>query len=96
MGFIFAVHVPIAGLALILGLLIIFSPIHIAFLEMVIDPVCTLVFEVENEEEDLMRRPAPTTSETIVLVAAHHLELSCRACWRWRLGQAKLPRGSGR
>ena len=46
MGFIFAVHVPIAGLALILGLLIIFSPIHIAFLEMVIDPVCTLVFAV--------------------------------------------------
>lgn len=47
MGFIFAVHVPIAGLALlplILGLPLIFSPIHIAFLEMIIDPVCTLVF----------------------------------------------------
>lgn len=60
MGFIFAVHVPIAGLALlplILGLPIIFSPIHIAFLEMVIDPVCTLVFEAETEEEDVMRRP---------------------------------------
>jgi P-type Ca2+ transporter type 2C len=40
-GFIFAVHVPIARLALlplIFGLPIIFSPIHIAFLEMVIDP----------------------------------------------------------
>lgn len=63
MGFIFAVHVPIAGLALlplILGLPIIFSPIHIAFLEMVIDPVCTLVFEAETEEEDVMRRsPRP-------------------------------------
>jgi P-type Ca2+ transporter type 2C len=60
MGFIFAVHVPIAGLALlplILGLPIIFSPIHIAFLEMVIDPVCSLVFEAETEEDDVMRRP---------------------------------------
>ena len=44
MGFIFAVHVPIAGLALlplVFGLPIIFGPIHIAFLEMVIDPVCS-------------------------------------------------------
>jgi Ca2+-transporting ATPase len=60
MAFIFAVHVPIAGLALlplILGLPIIFSPIHIAFLEMIIDPVCTLVFEAEQGEEDVMRRP---------------------------------------
>jgi Ca2+-transporting ATPase len=60
MAFIFAVHVPIAGLALlplIFGLPIIFSPIHIAFLEMVIDPVCTLVFEAETEEDDIMRRP---------------------------------------
>jgi len=63
MGFIFAVHVPVAGLALlplILGLPIIFGPIHIALLEMVIDPVCTLVFEAESEEEDVMRRsPRP-------------------------------------
>jgi Ca2+-transporting ATPase len=60
MAFIFAVHVPIAGLALlplILGLPIVLSPIHIAFLEMVIDPVCTLVFEAEAEEDDVMRRP---------------------------------------
>jgi hypothetical protein len=68
MGFIFAVHVPIAGLALlplILGLPIIFSPIHIAFLEMVIDPVCTLVFEAETEEEDVMRRPPRPPSEPL-------------------------------
>jgi Ca2+-transporting ATPase len=66
MGFIFAVHVPIAGLALlplILGLPIIFSPIHI--LEMVIDPVCTLVFEAETEEEDVMRRPPRPPSEPL-------------------------------
>jgi Ca2+-transporting ATPase len=60
MGFIFAVHVPIAGLALLpllLGLPILLGPMHIAFLEMVIDPVCTLVFEAETEEDDVMRRP---------------------------------------
>jgi Ca2+-transporting ATPase len=66
MGFIFAVHVPIAGLALLplaFGLPIIFSPIHIAFLQMVIDPVCTLVFEAEIDERDVMLRPprAPDT-----------------------------------
>ncbi|MGY3332332.1 Ca2+-transporting ATPase [Mesorhizobium sp. USDA 4775] len=60
MGFIFAVHVPIAGLSLLpllFGLPILFGPIHIAFLEMVIDPVCSLVFEAESEEDDVMRRP---------------------------------------
>ena len=59
MGFIFAVHVPIAGLALLplsFGLPILFGPVHIALLEMVIDPVCSLVFEAESDEEDIMRR----------------------------------------
>jgi len=59
MAFIFAVHVPIAGLALLpllLGLPILFGPIHIALLEMVIDPVCALVFEAERAETDVMRR----------------------------------------
>lgn len=68
MGFIFAVHVPIAGLALLplaFGFPIIFSPIHIAFLEMVIDPVCTLVFEAEGEEEDVMRRPPRPPSDPL-------------------------------
>ncbi len=65
MAFIFAVHVPIAGLALlplVLGLPILFGPIHIALLEMVIDPVCALVFEAERKEADIMkRRPRPPT-----------------------------------
>ncbi len=60
MGYIVAVHVPIAGLALlplVFGTPIVLAPIHIAFLEMVIDPVCSVVFEAEAEERDLMRRP---------------------------------------
>jgi P-type Ca2+ transporter type 2C len=60
MAYILAVHVPIAGLALIpllFGLPLLFWPLHIAFLEMVIDPVCSIVFEAEGEEADTMRRP---------------------------------------
>ena len=60
MAYILAVHVPIAGLALLpllFGLPLVFWPLHIAFLEMVIDPVCSIVFEAEGEEEDTMRRP---------------------------------------
>ncbi len=68
MGFIFAVHVPIAGLALLplaFGLPVIFSPIHIAFLEMIIDPVCSLVFEAETEEKDVMDRPPRPPDEPL-------------------------------
>ncbi len=68
MGFIFAVHVPIAGLALlplIFGLPIILSPIHIAFLEMVIDPVCALAFEAETDEEDVMQRKPRAPDEPL-------------------------------
>ena len=68
MSFILAVHVPIAGLALvplIFGLPILFGPMHIAFLEMVIDPVCSLVFEAETEEADVMRRPPRQPDEPL-------------------------------
>ena len=68
MGFIFAVHVPIAGLALLplaFGLPILFGPIHIAFLQMVIDPVCALVFEAETEEDDVMRRQPRASDEPL-------------------------------
>lgn len=68
MAFIFAVHVPIAGLALLplfFGLPILFGPIHIALLEMVIDPVCALVFEAEREEDDIMRRRPRDPAEAL-------------------------------
>src|SRR5579883_1992340 len=60
MAYILAIHVPIAGLALIpllFGLPLIFWPLHIAFLELVIDPMCSIVFEAEGEESEIMRRP---------------------------------------
>jgi Ca2+-transporting ATPase len=68
MSFILAVHVPIAGLALmplLFGMPILFGPVHIAFLEMVIDPVCSLVFEAETEEDGIMTRPPRPPEEPL-------------------------------
>jgi Ca2+-transporting ATPase len=60
MAFVFAVHIPIAGLTLIpalfLGAPILLMPLHIAFLELVIDPACTLIFEGESAEKNIMHR----------------------------------------
>ena len=69
MAYIVAVHVPIAGLALLpllFGFPLILTPIHIAFLEMVIDPACSIVFEAEPEESDLMRRPPRSPGSRIL------------------------------
>lgn len=60
LSYIFAIHVPIAGLAvipLLVGWPIVFFPVHILFLEFVIDPICSIVFEAEPEGEDIMHRP---------------------------------------
>ncbi len=68
MAYIVAIHVPIAGLALIpllFGLPLIFWPLHIAFLELVIDPMCSIVFEAEGEEGDVMRRPPRDPEEPL-------------------------------
>lgn len=68
MAFIFAVHVPIAGFALLpllTGMPILFTPIHIALLEMIIDPVCAFVFEAEEAEPDSMQRPPRPPSERL-------------------------------
>lgn len=67
--FIFAVHLPIAGLAivpLLTGWPLILGPVHIALLEMVIDPVCSLVFEAEPAEADVLdRKPRPQDSRLV-------------------------------
>ncbi len=60
MSYILAVHVPIAGMALLpvlLGWPTVLFPLHIAFLELVIDPACSMVFENEPSEADAMQRP---------------------------------------
>jgi len=59
-AYIFAIHVPIAGMSLIPVLLkwpLVLLPVHIVFLELIIDPACSVVFEAEPEEADTMRKP---------------------------------------
>ena len=63
-----AIHVPIAGLALIpivLGLPQLLFPMHVVFLELVIDPICTMVFEAEPGGEGAMRRPPRRRDEAL-------------------------------
>ncbi|HEX8964580.1 MAG TPA: cation-translocating P-type ATPase [Rhodocyclaceae bacterium] len=72
-----AVHVPIIGLTLLpllFGLPPILAPIHIAFLELVIDPACSVVFEAEPGAAGLMRQPPRDPAEQ--LVAGRHIATS--------------------
>ena len=63
--FVFAVHVPIIGLALVPTLLhwpVLLLPVHIVLLELLIDPACSIVFEAEAEDSDTMARaPRPVS-----------------------------------
>ena len=59
-AYLFAVHLPIAGLALVPALLgwpLLLAPIHIVLLELLIDPTCSIVFEVEPPAKTVMKRP---------------------------------------
>jgi Ca2+-transporting ATPase len=47
------------------GMPILFGPVHFAFREMVIDPVCSLVFEAESEEDGIMARPPRPSAEPL-------------------------------
>ncbi|HNQ30306.1 MAG TPA: cation-translocating P-type ATPase [Methanolinea sp.] len=60
MAYIISVHVPIAGLSLIpvlSGWPLILLPVQIVFLELIIDPACSVVFEAEQAEPGIMQRP---------------------------------------
>lgn len=65
-AYIFSIHVPIAGMSLIpvlFNLPLVLLPVHIVFLELIIDPACSIVFESEKEEQDVMKRPPRKTDE---------------------------------
>jgi Ca2+-transporting ATPase len=60
MRYLVSVHVPIAGMSFVpvaLGGPLFLFPVHVVFLEFVIDPACTLVFEAERSEAGAMQRP---------------------------------------
>ena len=68
MAYIFAIHVPIAGMSLLPILFqwpLVFFPVHIAFLELIIDPASSLIFEAEREESNVMKRPPRDPQEPL-------------------------------
>jgi len=79
LGYIFAIHVPIAGLSLIpvffSNLPLLLWPVHIVFLELIIDPACSIVFEAEKEERNVMIRPPKDINEPFF--GAKKIWLSC-------------------
>jgi P-type Ca2+ transporter type 2C len=59
-AYVLAIHVPIAGISLIPALLgwpLVLMPVHVIFMELIIDPACSIAFEMEPEERDVMERP---------------------------------------
>lgn len=74
-AFALAVHVPIAGLTLaplLFNLPVILAPVHVAFLELLISPTCSMVFEAEPAAPHWMQRPpraagAPLISQAMLL-----------------------------
>ena len=68
MAYIISVHVPIAGaslLPILMGWPIILYPAHIVFLELIIDPACSIIFESEPAEKNIMERPPRDPKESL-------------------------------
>jgi P-type Ca2+ transporter type 2C len=69
MSYILAIHIPIIGLtmlpAFIPSLPLLLMPLHIIFMEMIIDPVCSIAFESEQEEKGIMQRPPRGHNESL-------------------------------
>lgn len=68
MAFVLSVHIPIAGMSLLpllFHLPVVLLPAHIAFLELIIDPSCSVVFESETEDEGIMKRPPRKLTQTM-------------------------------
>jgi Ca2+-transporting ATPase len=67
MSYIIAIHIPIIGLTLVPALLpsfpILLMPLHIVFMELIIDPICSIAFELESEEIGIMNRPPRNPKE---------------------------------
>jgi P-type Ca2+ transporter type 2C len=66
MSYLLSVHVPIAGMAfvpLLLGWPVVFFPVHIVFFEFVIDPACSIAFEADPIDDEVMKRPPRRQTE---------------------------------
>jgi len=103
-AYILAIHVPIAGMSflpVLFGWPLVLLPVHIAFLELVIDPACSVVFEAEPEEADVMHRPPRAAGDALfsrrlvawsVLQGASVLAAAFAIfAWGWSRGGESAP-----
>ncbi|MEQ4518097.1 cation-translocating P-type ATPase [Pseudarthrobacter sp. B907] len=93
-----AVHVPIVGMSLLPVFVsewpLVLLPVQIAFLELIIDPACSVVFEAEEIDPAIMDQPPRTAGQGIfgprVLAIAACQGLSVLAAvvgvYLWNLG----------
>lgn len=68
MAYLFAIHLPIAGISIlpvVLKLPLVLLPIHIAFLHLIIEPACSVVFEAEPPASDIMKRKPRNPSQAL-------------------------------
>jgi Ca2+-transporting ATPase len=67
-GYVLAIHVPIAGMSLLPPLLewpLVLMPLHVIFMELIVDPACSIAFEMEPEEGNVMARPPRRPGERL-------------------------------
>ena len=67
--YVFVIHIPIALIALLTPLLhfpLLLLPIHVVLLELIIDPTCSIVFERQPEEKDIMDRQPRKPDKSII------------------------------
>ena len=100
MTYIVAIHVPIAGLALLpvlFGLPPLLLPAHVVLTEMVVDPVCSFAFEAVPERPGLMQRP-PRPRATVLIFSVLMMGLRAFPAPVRRLRRSRScsrgPRGS--
>jgi len=68
MAYLLAIHVPIAGMSVfpvILQLPLVLLPVHIAFLHLIIEPACSIVFEAEPAAANIMKKKPRRAGEVL-------------------------------
>ncbi len=79
-----AVHVPIIGVSMLpvmFGMPLVLAPLHIAFLELVIDPACSIVFEAEQVGNVDLMQQAPRSASESLIDSSHVLESVLQGLW---------------
>jgi Ca2+-transporting ATPase len=79
-----AVHVPIIGVSMLpvlFGLPLVLAPLHIAFLELVIDPACSIVFEAEQVGNADLMQQAPRSASEPLINSNHVVEAVLQGLW---------------